>query len=202
MFFNGYGDKNQRAGQVADDFRSMHGAFPPGSWNVSPTWHIESDVIPPIGTTKVWSFNITGHPSYSLSSVKEAALKVDLFFDPQRVQTNDSIWICDNATNTYYQLMSPANFTAWTQTLKSTGTRERRWVSVAFDLTPGTGNRLASVYDIDARGNDIAGRHWGPFMVLPSGMRNAVVNAAANGDLQGYVLSQTPFSHAELMVKY
>jgi hypothetical protein len=56
-------------------------------------------------------------------------------------------------------------------------------------------------YEINSLASLIPGRYFGLFKVLTPAQRLAMLQAAADGDLQGYIQDDTPLSYVELVVR-
>jgi hypothetical protein len=57
------------------------------------------------------------------------------------------------------------------------------------------------VYGIDSFGNPVPGQYFGGYAGIPLATQKAILQAASDGNLQGFVQDDTPCSYVELHVK-
>ncbi len=199
VFYAGYGDKNQRPNQ-AEDVATNHGPWP-SSPTINPSFEAQSDSIWPNSTVMAVRMNLTGYPVFNPAKVREASLKIDIFFDPTRAQGSSALYAWDDQTSNPIPLMLPTQWNLFRNRAASMFGGQARWISVVLDLTPSNPLPVAYMYDINSFGNPIANRWMGPFTSFPAASRSSLLQAAANGNLQLYALPHLPVSHAELVIK-
>ena len=209
VFFASYGDNNQQfdnsAGSI--DKRTSYSWPPKPPFPAHP--HPLGVDMDQITHDHVYPYAISGYPRFNPKRVVEAKLRFDVYIQPNvSLWDNDSIGGWNDATNTSFALTKPGTATQagdfakfLVPFLKARKALYPHWVSIVFDLTPNPMGGGVYVYDINAFGNPIQGRYWGMFQTITLAQQMKALEAASDGDFQGWLQDDTPLSYAELMIK-
>jgi hypothetical protein len=208
VFFATYGDNNQQFdnsnGSIDKRGSYLWPALPFNSQN-----HLSAVDMDQITKDRVYPYAISGYPRFNPKRVVEAKLRFDVYIQPNvSLWDNDSIGGWNDATNTSFALTKPGTATQagdfakfLVPFLKARKALHPHWVSIVFDLTPNPMGGGVYVYDINAFGNPIQGRYWGMFQTITLAQQMKALEAASDGDFQGWLQDDTPLSYAELMIK-